>query len=84
MENLRVRSRNLILEVLSALGGVATFCTAITVVVRALFRQSNAVKENTKALEHVAEVIEKIVQTQDEHGRDIAFLKGRFGRLKLP
>jgi hypothetical protein len=43
------------LAVMSALGGLVVFLTAITVVARGIFRQTSATEENTKAVKRLTE-----------------------------
>jgi hypothetical protein len=50
----------MILAVLGSLGGVVAFVGAVWVVVRAIFRQSGATKDNTEAVDRLTSSVDKM------------------------
>jgi hypothetical protein len=66
--------------ILSSLGGIIAFCGAVIIIGRGIFRQTEAVKANTKALEALPEQINKLIIRLDGHDIDIAVLKDRMKR----
>lgn len=69
-----------ILYVLSSIGGATAFFAAVFTVVRAIAHQVSSTEDNTDALHQLTDKVTKILETQDRHGRDIAWLMGRQGR----
>lgn len=68
-----------IITVLSSLGGALAFLVSLTVIAKSIFRQVNATKENTTALNALSNKLDNFGLVQQEQGKDIAWLKGKVG-----
>ena len=66
----------IVLSALASLGGLATFIGAIIVVVRSIFAQINATKDNTDAVKKLTERIEHMDGKVTLQGERIATLEG--------
>ncbi len=65
---------NTFLGVAGALGGLVAFAIAVVTIVRAIFGQVSATKDNTSALRDLIAKFEHIDGTVDQHGQRIASL----------
>lgn len=63
--------------ILSSLGGIVSFVTGVFFIVRAIFKNVNATKENTDALQGVEVQLKDLRSTVDSHTVEIAILKDR-------
>lgn len=66
---------NIFLEMSGALGGLVAFAAAVAVIVKAIFRQSSAVSDNTKALESLTQSVDSLKDGFINHGERIARLE---------
>jgi len=67
----------MVFAVLGSLGGVVAFCGAMWVVVRAVFKNINAVEDNTDAVKKLTERLDKHDDLFVSQGERIARLEGR-------
>lgn len=72
------------LAVLGALGGGTAFLVAITVVVKAIFRQVKATEDNTQALNDLKDTVIKLDTVVDDHTVRIVRIEERLKIGKLP
>lgn len=67
----------IIFPILGSLGGVVAFATAIYVILKAAFAQTQATKENTKAIQNLTSRMDTLSNDMSETRQDVAYLKGR-------
>jgi hypothetical protein len=66
----------LLLSVLASLGGLVTFCGAVWIIVKSVFAQTNATKQNTNALNELSKKLEGLDIKVDNNTERIATLEG--------
>jgi len=67
----------MIFAVLGSLGGIVAFAGAMWVIIRAVFRNINAVEDNTDAVKKLTERMDKHDGMFMSYGERIARLEGR-------
>ena len=66
--------------VLGSLGGIVAFLTGVGLLMRSIVRNVHATSENTEAVTHMADKLNKFGDTLNQHSIDIAVLRDRFDR----
>jgi hypothetical protein len=68
---------NSALAILGALGGCAAFLGALTVIVRAVFKEVAAIDNNTAALDNLRETVTGLDTRLNDQGERLSRLEGR-------
>jgi hypothetical protein len=66
--------------ILSSLGGIVAFITGISLVVRAILKNVNATRDNTRALEELIKSVTQLRESDEAQNVRIAVLEDRAKR----
>jgi hypothetical protein len=66
--------------ILSSLGGIVAFVTGVALVIRAILKNVNATRDNTKALEELIKTVTLLRESDDNQNVRLAVLEDRIIR----
>jgi uncharacterized protein YybS (DUF2232 family) len=67
-------------EILGSLGGIVAFVTAVFLIIRAIFKQINAIDDNTTEIRETRDQVTKMAEKISDHDVRIHILEDRAKR----